>query len=204
MTSKNSSSKNRREEFTARLVKDGERAARKYLRRAADDQEAAELIGKTIVFEYPRHNFEHVPLDYRTRIFRVDEAREFGSDPNDESAAESNPHLRRRGKLLVGVDLACGEVRKFYRGAMRNLHPASPEEVSELAKPVSGPCHVVLIHGREVREIGDRDVLLNENEAGPWLDNFNNAMRKTPWRAAVIRPDSLGKFPLASHQPCAR
>ena len=129
-------SKNRREEFAAGLVKDGERSARKYLRRAADDQEAAELVGKTIVFEYPRHNFEHVPLDYRTRIFRVDDAREFGSDPNDEPAAERNPHLRRRGKLLLGVDLACGEARNFYRGAMRNVHAASAEEVAALA-PVS-------------------------------------------------------------------
>jgi hypothetical protein len=153
MTSK--SGKSRRERFAAGLVKDGERAARKYLRRAADDQEAAELVGKTIVFEYPRHNFEHVPLDYRTRIFRVDEAREFGSDPNDEPAAERNPHLRRRGKLLVGVDLACGELRKFYRGAMRNVHPASPNEVAALTPP---PAPVVIVERPidwEPRDVND-------------------------------------------------
>ena len=39
-------SKNRREEFAAGLVKDGERAARKFLKRAADEQDVDGLRGQ--------------------------------------------------------------------------------------------------------------------------------------------------------------
>lgn len=194
------------------LRKDGERAARRFMKKIRSEERLERLRGEVVVFEYPDANYEHVVRRYSKRIFRVDDgadfAREFGSKRSDKEASRRDPHLRRLGKLIAGIDLAVGTFKTFYHGAMRNLRRATKQEIATVTPATPGSCHVILIKGREVCELAARDVQLNENEAGRWLDNFNRTMRKSAWRAALIRPGSLGRLPRGvgeqSRQPSER
>lgn len=84
-------------------------------------------IGQWYDAGYPAGNYDHVPLRYEQRKFRVDAVEE---QPVIEWTLKHNPHLRRLGRRLK---VWCERDRRhktFYEGAIKD--PVAIEPPAEL------------------------------------------------------------------------
>jgi len=75
--------------------------------------------------------------------------------------------------------------------AGRRLGTGRKKALSVTARRSRPTCQIALVLGHEIVEIADDGLLLDECDAGAWIDGFNSVMRRTKWRACIVRPNSL-------------
>ncbi len=181
--------------MTSNLKKE-EAGARRYLTKELESQEVESIRGRLIVFDYPKSNHENVYLRYKERVFRVDVkncARDFGTDPNDEPAAERDPHLRRMGKLISGFDLTDGIQKQYYHGAMQNIRILEDNEA------VTVEASAVAISDASGVRVATVD--LDAKGCAQFVRGFNRRVKKKlgiatihPIRAAIVIARSKSRF----------
>jgi hypothetical protein len=147
------------------------------------------LKGKFARFLYPRVNSDAIKSYLELRTVQIVDVRDTKKQPLEPATIRDNPLIRRGRFLLITRDLNKGADRKFYLDSISQLEVSRTPRLAASKEP--GPCHVALAYGSELREIADDGVRLSEGEAGRWLDRFNEAMMLTPWRAVIVRPNSL-------------
>lgn len=153
------------------------------------EKSANRLEGMFARFKYPSVNSPLIKSYLEPRVAKVIRVRDTDKEPLEPATIRENPLIKRGRFLIYTEDLMKGEVRRFYLDSMQELKVSKQPPPG--FNPDPRPCQIVLVHGTEIREIANDQIQLNENEAGRWIDLFNRLWRRSKWRAALVRKDSL-------------
>jgi hypothetical protein len=107
------------------------------------------LIGRTISFRYPAHNFNvpGIPRTTECRCARIENVRDCREFPIEAETRALNPHLNRGNFLLETYDFDRHGTRHFYFESMQDVviehgepgaeeeHPDTPQAVFVVDRP---------------------------------------------------------------------
>lgn len=95
------------------------------------------LIGRTISFRYPAHNFNvpGIPRTTERRCARVEHVRNCREFPIEKETLALNPHLNRGEHLVEAYDHDRHGVRHFYFESMQDVVIEFAEPAAELPPP---------------------------------------------------------------------
>ena len=90
------------------------------------------VLGRAYSFQYPCHNYLHLPKTSEFRRIVVSKVRDTDRDPLDQTTSPLNPLLQRGRWLITGRDLDKQAERSFYAASMTEIHTLSRDDLEPL------------------------------------------------------------------------